>query len=243
MLMPGNAIPLGDVLGGAQPTPVDHRPIMRPVRDQGQKGYCFAFATAAVKEANCVFWETSRGGPATPLGAYLSPDYIGWKTQTGEGTFGQDAGGSLGDSFACVQGWGVCPESFLPYNPNDMAHAGRPDSDVAARPYRFGTPCHVPIDPDAFAQVLSSNHVIAIGFAVYPSFESTGPSGVVQPVSDGEPLLGGHAVTVVGFDFTPVTKQRVFIVRNQWSANWGDDGYCYMDDSYFSNVFDAWTTA
>lgn len=234
------------------PQPVDHRPQLEDVRDQGQKGYCFAFATAVVKEHNCVIWGLQQLGwqrgqpvPASTkaLGSYLSPDYIGWKTQTAEGTFGQDLGGNFADSFSCTQGWGVPPEAFLPYDADNKAHAGDARADAAAVPYRFGTPCTVALSPDAFVPVLSMGHCIAFGFSVYTSFEDTDSSGVVPPVKSGEAFLGGHGVAMVGWELSPVTRTRYFIVRNSWSSSWGDKGYAYMDDSYFTNFTDAWTTA
>lgn len=218
------------ILGEILPT-VDHRPLMRPIRDQGQKGFCFAFATAALKEFNCAVW----GGGRQVLGAYLSPDYIGWRTETAEGTFGQDAGASLADAMAVLGSWGVPPEDFLPYDAHNKAHAGSAACDVAARPYRIAQPARVRVDPNDFKAVLSANKVIAVGFEVMASFEDTGHTGVVPTPSGGS--LGGHAVACVGYD------ARGFIIRNSWSANWGDGGYCYWPDSYLDLVFDAWTSA
>ncbi|GAC1479197.1 MAG: C1 family peptidase [Pseudarthrobacter sp.] len=216
--------------------PVDWRPMLLPPRDQGQKGYCFAFATAALKEFNCAKWS----GYSHPIGNHLSPDYIGWRTQIAEGTFGQDAGGSLSDAMAVLQAYGVCPESFLPYSP-DPAHRGNAQTDTAAHPYRVGTPCSVPVDTQSMCAVLESKRVIAIGFAVHASFEDTGPDGVVPPVVPGEGLLGGHAVLVVGYRL--VAGEVQFIVRNSWGSAWAAAGHCYMPASYLANVFDAWTTA
>lgn len=217
-------------MGSILPT-VDHRPLMRPVRDQGQKGFCFAFATAALKEFNCAVW----GGSKAPLGAYLSPDYIGWRTETAEGTFGQDQGASLADAMAVLGSWGVCPEDFLAYDAHNKAHAGNAACDVAARPYRVATPARVAANPDAFKAVLSASKVIALGFEVLQSFEETGHTGVVPTPKGGS--LGGHAVTCVGYD------SRGFVWRNSWSSSWGDGGYCYVPDAYLDLVFEAWTTA
>lgn len=240
---------------GSPPPATDHRPLLRPIRNQGRKGYCFAFATALVKEFNCVIWGAiQRGWNPDPdplpadisahlLGGYLSPDYLGWKTQVVEGTFGQDLGGSLADSFAAAQSWGICPEAFLPYDDANKAHAGNTQCDVAAHPYRFRQPCMVAVNPAAFSQVLADNHVIAVGFSVFPSFEDTGPDGVVKPVRHGEPLLGGHAVDEVGFEYLPISGKRYGIWRNHWDTSWGDKGYCYVPEDYYANVWDAWTTA
>lgn len=34
-----------------------------------------------------------------------------------------------------------------------------------------------------------------------------------------------HAVLVVGYGVEPVTKEGYYIVKNSWSADWGENGY------------------
>lgn len=209
----------------------DWRHLLRPVRDQGHEGDCFAFAAAALKEFNCAMW----GGGRTPLGGDLSPAYLAWRTRLAEGTFPDDAGASLADAMAVLRAFGVCPETFLPYR-QDATEAGDATCDVAALPYRVGTPCTVSLDERQFRTVLGAGHVIAVGFAVHQSFEETGADGMVPPVQSGEPLLGGHAVLVCGFG------PQGFIVRNSWSSNWGDGGYFYWQPDYLAQCWEAWTT-
>ena len=45
----------------------------------------------------------------------------------------------------------------------------------------------------------------------------------------------GHAMAIVGFD----DDQQVFIVRNSWGPDWGDDGYCYISYDYFTHQLPA----
>jgi len=66
-----------------------------------------------------------------------------------------------------------------------------------------------------------------MGFYVYDSFMSKNVSktGIMPyPNTKREKLLGGHAVLLVGYNKT----KKVFIVRNSWGTNWGDNGYFYM---------------
>jgi C1A family cysteine protease len=216
--------------------PCDWRPMVPPVRDQGQEGSCFAFATAALKEFNCARWSKLSHA----IGSYLSPAYISWRTRLAEGTFPEDSGAALPDAMAVLQAWGACPEAFLPYSA-DPAQKGNAQSDVAARPYRVHVPCAVRMTADDLAAVLSSGRAVAIGFEVHESFEETGPDGMVPGVQPGEGVLGGHAVLAVGWEMRE--GRRLFVIRNSWGKDWGDAGHCYWPDSYLHHAFDAWTTA
>ena len=55
-----------------------------------------------------------------------------------------------------------------------------------------------------------------------------------------EKRLGGHAVMAVGYN----DANKMFIIRNSWSKNWGDLGYFYMPYSYITDTNradDFWT--
>jgi C1A family cysteine protease len=55
-----------------------------------------------------------------------------------------------------------------------------------------------------------------------------------------EHVLGGHAVTAVGFD----DSKNLFTVRNSWGTSEGDQGYFYMPYTYLldsSLSSDFWT--
>jgi len=58
--------------------------------------------------------------------------------------------------------------------------------------------------------------------------------------SDGESVLGGHAVLAVGYSDAP---QR-FLVRNSWGPAWGIHGYFTLPYAYATNpnlADDFWT--
>lgn len=215
------------------PASVDWRPLLRPVRDQGQRGVCFSFAFAALKEFDCAVW----AGLSGPVGFDLSPEYIAWRTEVAEGTFPNETGASIADTMAVGSSWGICPESFLPYS-DGPGFAGNAACDVAAQPYRIGTACTVVFsDPDNIRKVLAARKCIEIGFACYPSFEATGSDGVVKPVDPSEGAVGGHAVLLCGY------SDAGWLIRNSWGASWGAQGYCTMPYGYEEHWFEAMVPA
>ena len=51
--------------------------------------------------------------------------------------------------------------------------------------------------------------------------------------SQGDKLIGGHAVVLVGFK----ENEKVFVVRNSWGKGWGDNGYFYMPYDFIEAVY------
>jgi hypothetical protein len=68
---------------------------------------------------------------------------------------------------------------------------------------------------------------------LYESFESetVARTGRVPMPSKKEKVLGGHALLIVGFK----DDTSEFIVRNSWSASFGDGGYIYLPYAYVSS--------
>lgn len=213
------------------PPAMDLRSYCLPIRDQGQEGACSGFSTAAFREASHAVATGSN------LTDYLSPAYLYARTRIYDHTFPADSGASITDEFYILQNYGVCPEAVLPYL-GDPAEATTPASDMAAVPFRLSQPTQVGIDPLSLKSVLASKQTITIGFTVYESFENTGADGIVpMPNTGAEKILGGHGVLVCGYD----DVNKWWIVRNQWGASWGANGYCYMPYGYEVYWAEAWT--
>ena len=51
----------------------------------------------------------------------------------------------------------------------------------------------------------------------------------------GQQALGGHAVCVAGY------LKDSFIIRNHWSAQWGDAGYTYFPFIEWGMQWEVWT--
>ena len=77
---------------------------------------------------------------------------------------------------------------------------------------------------------LASGFPFVIGFTVYESFEGdeVARTGVMPMPGAREHVLGGHAVTAVGYD----DKLDRFRMRNSWGKDWGVKGYFTMPYAY-----------
>jgi len=223
-------------LGLPEKPSVDLRNLCTPVRDQGQKGSCFAFAASGFKEVTASIW----GGRKAPLGAHLAPDFLYYWARVWEGSYPQDRGASMADAMKELHERGCPPESFMPYDPSDAGVMPSPAADVAAQPYQCGQPLLLePSDAAGLRAFLSDHELpVAFGTTVYQSFERTGSDGIVPDVAPDEGVLGGHALLCLGYD-----AQHRWIVRNSWGAAWGDQGYCYMPESYVEHWLEAWSVS
>jgi C1A family cysteine protease len=205
---------------------------MPGVYDQGQLGSCTANSIASVLEHQEMQQSKTE---ATPSRLFI---YYGERVI--EGTVDQDSGAQIRDGIKVVATEGAPPETDWPY---DIAKfAQRPPEkafqdaklDKAVQYQRVLPGGHgAPIRTAVFA-----HHPVAFGFTVPASFEesSWNPASEALPLpKPDEKNIGGHAVAVVGWDFSR-SKFSVdaFEIRNSWGPGWGDGGYFWMDAEWFS---------
>ncbi|NDC78454.1 MAG: hypothetical protein EBZ67_11365, partial [Chitinophagia bacterium] len=79
---------------------------------------------------------------------------------------------------------------------------------------------------------ISAGKPVVIGMTVTTSFNNVGSAGVYKPFV-GEPSIGGHAMTVIGYD----DMSKTFEILNSWGTGWGNGGFFRMSyDDYARQV-------
>jgi C1A family cysteine protease len=199
------------------PTSVDLRANCSAIENQGNLGSCTGNAIASLIEYLC-----RRAKKNTEV----SRLFIYYQERVYEGTVNYDSGAYIRDGIKAVNKVGAPLESLWPYDARKFAY--RPSqaayTNAATRKAVAYQRC---ADFAAVKAALAQGYPVVVGFDVYESFETdnVARTGMMPyPNKAREQLLGGHAVTLVGYNDS---TQR-FIARNSWGTGWGDRGYFYM---------------
>jgi len=210
----------------ALPPMVDLRPEMPAVYDQDTLGSCTAHATSAI-----LHYQGMKQGKSPVITPSRLAIY--YNTRILEGTIKYDSGASIANSVKSVHQWGFCDETLCPYDISKFSR--KPSLKVyAASTKNKITDYHsVNQTENDIKTALASGNPITFGFSVFQSFESeeVAKTGIMPVPQTHEQILGGHAVTIVGYD----DDRQSAIVRNSWSAAWGDHGYFWMPYSFLLN--------
>jgi C1A family cysteine protease len=211
----------GEMLSAAGlPSKFDWRDqgMVTPIKDQGNCGSCWAFASVGALESQILL--TSGGEPD------LSEQFV---VSCNRLNYGCD-GGVMGIVYTFLKWTGTPNEECFPYRAKDLPCLRRCPEWRDTR-VRIDSWIWVARDVDALKAAVYENPV-AMAFNVYDDFFYY-ESGVYEHVS-GE-LAGGHAVIIVGWDDNPPEGIPCFIVKNSWSEDWGEKGYFRIGYSQVMN--------
>lgn len=212
------------IFSGSLPASVDHAGQMTPVRSQGSRGTCLAFASVAAVE--------SYYG----LGFHLSVEQM-WERMGKRGRL----------SLWRWRGTRLARESDWPYN------GSKPGSGLAAAS-RWGVDKarSVGTSPTALKQALADDarNNVLVCVKWWRKRHKNGvfykPDGNLLEFCELTKRLkcklskdcGGHCVLVMGYAQRKDRdgKTRTFFkFKNSWGPSWGDSGYGHMSSSYLDH--------
>ncbi len=198
----------------------DLRPLFGPVRDQGSRPTCLAFAASDAHAGLRPNW------------AELSCEYAFYHAQMLSGRSPQ-VGATLPSMLDTLRNQGQPAEQDWPYlanSPSDPV-AWAPPSTVGICFKRNGQMSADPVNA-IIAKLCRQNPVLLLT-RLSPSFFAPTPDGIVSP-KQGEhpdPTLR-HAVIAVGHG--EIGGAPAILVRNSWGAAWGLGGYAWLTESFLT---------
>jgi len=154
----------------------------------------------------------------------LSRLYVYYNTRELDKTIDRDEGAYLPTAMKAIQRHGACLESMWSYNktnlfvkPTDECYkdgANRQAIEYARVQQGYGV-----------RSALADGFPVVFGMMLAGSFYDVGKKdGMIPLPKRGDPMVGGHAMLIVGYD----TIRHVYLVRNSWGVGWGDNGYCLI---------------
>ena len=210
---------------------VDLRQYASAVEDQLHLGSCVGQAIVGAFElmVNKLFPE--RFVDLSRLFVYYNARLIdNWQDE--------DVGAYVRDGIKAVNQWGVCNETLWPYIVDKFAEAPPVESYMEAKTRTLKKYYRIKSLDDCIL-ALNLDYPVVISMHVFNSFydlELPGRAVLPMPMT-WEELIGGHAVTLVGYNL----DKKQFIVRNSFGLDWGEQGYFYMPFDYFNTyTMDNW---
>lgn len=196
----------------------DHRQLFGPIRDQGQRSTCLAFATSDLHAALRGPW------------AALSCEYLFYHAQQRANRKPHE-GALLSSMLDAVRHDGQPHETGWPYLATLSANLAQwvPPPGLTPLCRRAGeTGKHT---VDAIVQELDQGRPLIVLLRLSYSFDWVKPDGLVDQAAGEQPDLNRrHAVIAVGHG--EVKGQRAVIIRNSWGDGWGAAGYGYLTETY-----------
>ena len=187
---------------------VDLRAALGPIRDQGPRPTCLAFATTAAHE-----YALDRQAP-------LSPEYLHFHAASPD----PESGVSLEAIQNTLAKPGQPAEAHCPYSLCHPESGWLPPDDVPlfCRASKSERP-----SPSNLAALIAARHVPVLGITVPMTFL---PPVAPWVIPAGGPAHGRHAVAAVGLGVSDC--EPCFLVRNSWGLEWGDGGHVWLSEEF-----------
>jgi len=204
------------------PASVDWRDqgIVSSVKDQGDCGSCWTFATAETIEAH---WAIATGqlqdlSEQQILDCTPNPDECGGTGGCGGGT-AELAMSQIIASGGLASEWTYPYQSYQGKNFNCSLNSNTPPQAMLSN--------HTTLPSNVFAPLINAVATIGpIAISVDASAWSDYEAGVFNGCNQTNPDID-HAVQLVGYGTDPEAGDY-WIVRNSWSPVWGNDGYIHI---------------
>jgi C1A family cysteine protease len=69
---------------------------------------------------------------------------------------------------------------------------------------------------------------VILGVIMTGAWDAVGANGIIPEPSEGDDVVGGHAVVAVGYD----DSHSLVLIRNSWGSTWGSTGHGWLPYTY-----------
>lgn len=202
------------------PKEIDLREGFSNIKNQGETGACSAYASVGAFE----YLSHSE--------IVFSESFVYFMARTYDKSTDTDEGSSIYLSIRALSEFGVCEKKFW----DDTVDFSK-EPDIIAKDnalnHRVTKALNINHNISDFKSSIAEGYPICIVIKVFESFGKSIRGFITTPTE--EEIKNGkggyHAVVICGYS----DEKRIFIVRNSWGKEFGDNGYCYIPYSYLEN--------
>lgn len=193
----------------------DLRIHLQPVRYQGRRQSCLAFATSTAHEHE-------RG-----IAEHLSVEYLFYHSVGRTPGKDPEAGTTMVAAASALADEGQPVERAWPYNSMQITPWTPPAITTVLHKRHMTLGC---LGFDDITGTLDGGHLVVLGVIITDAFYQTDALGRVADLTP-DIERGGHAVLAVGHG-THVDGTAMLLIRNSWGVTWGVGGYGWLSRTY-----------
>jgi C1A family cysteine protease len=202
------------------------------VYDQSNLGACTAFGISSL----CEFLQIKDN-----IQPYeeLSKLFLYYEERALEGTLRRDNGAMIRSGMKVLNKKGCCNSELWQYRISRFRVKPPKACYLDAETHQSKEYFRI-ITLTDMLQCLSDGYPFTGGISVYQGFEDVGKDGIIPYPKRTEKPLGGHCVSFFGYD----KEKELFLGKNSWSKDWGENGWFYIPFKYLANrllASDFWT--
>lgn len=213
---------------------IDLRQNFNSIKNQGQQGSCLSFSITSIFEYPLKLNQTKEYDLSEAFLYYNAREM----DSLNEVSEKKDTGSRFKPAMDSLVKYGIALEKLCPYNENryDLKPSEEAYKDGISR--RLIKALNVNRKVVEIKSALADGYPVAASFALCPSFKDTN-NGFIPMPSEQEieemfakdipkDIHFRHAMVITGFS----DQLQMFVVRNSWGDDWGENGYCYLPYQY-----------
>lgn len=170
--------------------------------------------------------------------------FVYYNARSLDGSETEDAGTQMQLAIKALTEYGACSEEIWPNDKNRIFEEPDENAYEHAANFTIEEAEFIETDLDLWRHTLAEGYPIAFALNTFESFDDATKNRGRVPIPKKSDNVrnthGWHAMLCVGY----CDKDRMFIVRNSWGSEWGDQGYCYIPYEYVIhpdyNGHDSW---
>lgn len=191
--------------------------MVSPVKNQGHCGSCWTFSTTGCLEAHTRIYAQTNVSLSEQQLVDCAQDFDNHGCN----------GGLPSHAFEYIRyNGGINSEGDYPYQAVQGDCKYDPLNAVAWAPR--GAVNITALNEDELTDALAFTGPVSVAFQVVPGFKDYRSGVYTSDVCKNGPTDVNHAVLAVGYAIDADSKLPYYIVKNSWSADWGNEGYFWI---------------